>query len=287
MAIPPQMTQEAAVELEKGKQVTNDVMKNYIMNPSGGFIMYGSAEEQANQAANLSQVGTMTGQNLFQTGAQQQDYLSSLEARRAGGDAVGRQMMEGRNRNMANMGRQFAGKGIAGGVAGAAMNSAQNTADKAINAQAQGFARTNDKDLFDYVKRQQKVEGEALSVGKEQGLAQNMNISAPEGLTVICTELHRQGLMDEALYSKDHEFGEKMWSEQPMTMLGYTLLANPVVKRMQKSPKVTKFVAFFALSWARHIAGDKNLLGAFILTAGVPLCRIYGQTRYTSYLSRS
>lgn len=268
------------------QQQSQDMMNTYMTNPGGGFYMNGSGAEQQAQAANLSQVGAQTGQNLMTTGGQQQEYLKSLQDRRAGSDAVGQYMMGERNRNMANVGRQFAGKGVSGGVAAAGMNSAQNGADASINAELQKNGRTNDQDLFNYVKRQQKVEGEAIAMGKDQGLAQNISVDTGQGITVICTELHRQGLMDNETYAKDAEFGRHLMANDPHVLPGYTVWAVYVAALMQKSPLFTKIIAPFALAWAAHIAGRKNLLGAIILHTGVPVCRVIGKLRSKEVYAR-
>lgn len=253
----------------------SNMMGQYANNPSGSFSLYGTEDEKLHQAANLSQVGAMTGQNLFQTAQQQQDYANSLQKRRSGDDAVAANMMAGRNRNMANVGRQFAGRGVAGGVAAAGMNSAQNTADTSINAQKQQFARQNDTDLWNYVKRNQKVTGEALAMGSDQGLADGMDTSQASGIfgTVICTELYHQGFMDHETYLKDMTFGMRLEIKDPHALYGYQMLATPVVRLMRKSKLLTKIISVPALAWADHMAGRKNLLGKIIMKVGIPVCR--------------
>lgn len=260
-------------------QNAHKMMDSYNQNPGGQFSIAGSGQQQQEIAANLSQVGAQTGQNLFQTGQQQQDYYQSLQDRRNGGDAAAKFMTAQRNRNMANVGRTMAGKKVAGGVAAQALNSAQLEADQSTAAQLQTKGRQDDQDLFNYVKRQQKVEGSALAAGKDSGLANDISIDTGTGMfgTVICTELNRQGIMGDDLYRKDHEFGQRMWQVDPYCMIGYCTLAKPVVERMKVSPKFTQFVAFFALRWAKAMAGESNLIGNFIMKAGIPMCRIYGK----------
>ena len=256
---------------------------NTLNNPGSSMEIYGNNDQLANIQANLSQVGVMTGQNVFQTGQQQQDYYRSLQDRRAGDDAVAANMMAGRNRNLANVGRQFAGKGVAGGVAAAGMNSATNTADSEINAQKQTFGRQNDADLWNYVKRNQKVEGEALSGGSDQGLASSMDTSQASGIfgTVICTELHRQGIMSDAIYLEDQKFGWELRNEDPYAFIGYYHLASPIAQKMKTSKLLTSLISPFAMAWARNMAGEKNLLGSLILKIGIPVCRMIGRHEYT------
>lgn len=250
-------------------------MGNYNTNPGESYNIRGDNNQQMDIATNLSQVGAMTGQNIFQTGQQQQDYLQSLQSRRNGDDAVAANMMAGRNRNLANVGRQFAGRGIAGGVAAAGMNTATNTADSEINSQKQKNARTNDQDLWNYVKRNQKVTGEAMSAGSDQGLAEGMDTSQASGIfgTVICSELYRQGLMDHETYLKDVTFGMKLEKSDPHAIHGYRFLATPIVALMKKSKVFTKIISIPALKWAEHMAGKENSTGKAIMSFGIPFCR--------------
>lgn len=250
-------------------------MQNYIERPGEMFNVYGTGAQQQNVAANLSQVGAMTGQNIFDAGQQQQDYLGSLQDRRNGGDAVAAQLIGNRNRNVANVNRAQAGKGVAGGVAAAGANSAMNEADQGIASTMQKNSRQNDMDLWNYVKRNQKVTGEALAAGQDQGLAQGMDTSGAEGMfgTVICTELHRQGIMDDETYKKDAFFGSCLLLTDPHAMYGYRMMAAPVVRLMKKSKVFTRLIAIPALAWADQMAGKENFAGKAIMLAGIPFSR--------------
>jgi hypothetical protein len=254
------------------------IYDKYLTNPGGQFTVSGDNATQTHVANNLSQVGAMTGQNIFQVGQQQQDYLGSLQSRRNGDDAVANAMRAGRNRNLANVGRSFAGRGVAGGVAAAGMNSATNTADTEINSQMQKNARQNDQDLWNYVKRNQRVTGEALAGGADQGLADAIDTATGEGMfgTVICTELHRQGIMSKELYAEDVLFGKMVEKEFPAIMAGYRVLAAPIVFGMKRSKFFTKMIAPFGMSWARSMAGEPELLGSAILYFGAPICGLVG-----------
>lgn len=255
---------------------TNKDIDNYLNN-TGTFSLFGSPEEIAAQASNLSQVGAMTGQNLHDTAGQQQDYLSSLQSRRNGEDATARRMLEQRNRNMANVGRSFSGRGVAGGVAASAMNTAQAQADSQVAQQQQDFATQNDKELWDYVKRNQKVTGEALAMGSDRGLADKIDTDAGSGMSVICTELHRQGYISDEVIRKDAMFGLNLYLYDPCVLLGYQVWANKVAKLMAKSKLLTKLLAPIGVAWAENIAGTRpNLTGKIILKVGIPLCRFIG-----------
>jgi hypothetical protein len=254
----------------------NAAMGNYLSNPGGGFTLGGTPQEQSEQATSLSQVGTMTGQNVFDVGNMNKDYLDNLQKRRAGEDRVAQYMMDQRNRNTAAMGRSMAGRGIAGGVAGSAMAQAQREADSAINAQLQNRQDNMEAEYRKYINRMQSLKGEALAQGGQRGAAQNLKIEAGEGLTLICTELKRQNLLPTYTHKADYDFGVMMTYNYPTVMKGYHVLAKPIVFKMQLSSKFTKVVAALAIPWAKHIAGNKNLVGALVMLLGIPLCAVVG-----------
>jgi len=101
--------------------------------------------------------------------------------------------------------------------------------------------------------------------------------------TVICTELHRQGILSKDIYLSDQEFGRKLAIEDPEAFAGYHAWAIPVVSLMKKSFLFTKFVALFALPWAREMhfieagVGKGSILGKFMIKFGVPICRFIGR----------
>jgi len=96
--------------------------------------------------------------------------------------------------------------------------------------------------------------------------------------TVICTELHRQGLMPEEIYKADSEYGKSLDDD---TMRGYLSWGIPVAGAMGKSPILTAIVKPFALNWAYHMAGEHNSFGKIALAVGIPICRWLG-TRQVS-----
>ncbi len=96
------------------------------------------------------------------------------------------------------------------------------------------------------------------------------------GGSVICTELHRVGLMDDETYHLDELFGARL---QDHILDGYRCWANPVVKLMQKSKLFTKIVSIPALKWADSMAGKPNFIGDMILIGGLQLCSFIGIVR--------
>ena len=98
--------------------------------------------------------------------------------------------------------------------------------------------------------------------------------------TVICTELHRQGLLDDKVYQYDAEY-RKFVDEQTYT--GYRILAQPIVSLMQKSKSFTRIFAPFAIATATEMAGRVNPeiqgsnVGKAMLRIFTPLCRLVGK----------
>lgn len=91
--------------------------------------------------------------------------------------------------------------------------------------------------------------------------------------SVICTELHRQGIMSPELYRIDSEHTRKYLS--PVTRRGYRIWAIPVVPIMRKSPFLTKIAAFFAIKRAQSLIGQ-SLFGSIFRKIFEPICFVIG-----------
>lgn len=106
--------------------------------------------------------------------------------------------------------------------------------------------------------------------------------------TVICTELHRQKLLDDATYEADCRFGAWLPDE---VIRGYHRFGIPIANAMKRSRIVTALVAPLARAWAEEMAarvkaGDRNLtqgegnrFGRFMLKVGVPFCAWLGKEK--------
>ncbi len=94
--------------------------------------------------------------------------------------------------------------------------------------------------------------------------------------SVLCTELHRQGILSDTLYEADSKYGGKLDSD---IISGYHRWAVPVARAMKKSRIVTMFWKPLVLAWAEHAAYKEgvlpkdNSLGIFIEFIGIPICR--------------
>jgi hypothetical protein len=129
-----------------------------------------------------------------------------------------------------------------------------------------------------------------VGVGGELGIGAIVGESAVEGAgvwetisssllalaaTIICSELHRQGLISDRqrrygmMYAK--QVGEEVYK-------GYLISAEPIVKRMQKSKLYTRFVSLFAIPAIKemthrvHPRSKGSLFGSLVLHFGVRHC---------------
>jgi hypothetical protein len=102
------------------------------------------------------------------------------------------------------------------------------------------------------------------------------------GGTVICTELHRQGLMSDEIYAYDDLFGEMIRMISPETYDGYISWAPKVVDKMRKSKLLTKAINIFAKPWSKEMArrmGSNHkfsLVGFVIMELGLAVCSTIG-----------
>ena len=95
-----------------------------------------------------------------------------------------------------------------------------------------------------------------------------------DGGTVICTELHRQGIMSDEIFEADKAFGKRQDLE---TLKGYHSWAIPLSNLMRKSKLVTWIITPIAMAWADNMAGKPNVLGVFLNKIGIPICRFIGK----------
>jgi|GEM_PF-3167751 len=122
----------------------------------------------------------------------------------------------------------------------------------------------------------------ASNIFKVIGYAGSGDQMKKNGKKIICTELYRQGLMDEITYKADQEFGRYLADNKPYVMKGYHFLAKPVVRLMHKSKLVTKIVYVIAMPWAKEMSykmgyrekGD--FVGKIIMGIGLVLCGFTG-----------
>jgi len=97
--------------------------------------------------------------------------------------------------------------------------------------------------------------------------------------SVLCTELHRQGLLSDEIYHADCEYAKSI---PEVVKIGYRIWARYLVAAMQKSSLVTRVSAPFIRAWCCHMAYKMgvvekgSVLGALLECVGLPICKIIG-----------
>lgn len=113
------------------------------------------------------------------------------------------------------------------------------------------------------------------------GMPTNAEVGDPstgsgESDSVICTELHRRGLMSDKMYAADGLF---LRTVEPSVVAGYHAWARPVARLMRKSDTFASIINLFAKHWAEHMAFSvgafetDNQFGRFLNNIGQPLCK--------------
>ena len=116
--------------------------------------------------------------------------------------------------------------------------------------------------------------------------SQPVEVSGGGGITVICTEMHRQRLITDSDLKITSEFSRKFIDDY--TYYGYRLMADPIVAKMRCSRLLTFVLLPFVKAYtkeAKHRLGlckKGSRLGELILKIGIPQCR----AKYRRYLWR-
>ncbi len=107
---------------------------------------------------------------------------------------------------------------------------------------------------------------------------------------VICSELHRQGLMADDIYRADEYFGDFLKRTNPIAVAGYHAWAIPCVSLMQKSKTLSKIALMIAMPWANQMAymvgarKKPSFVGKIMLNLGIPLCEMIGKLKKNKQL---
>jgi len=115
------------------------------------------------------------------------------------------------------------------------------------------------------------------------GIAVGATVGAITGLvtggTVICTELRRQGYLNDEVYEGDKQYRSIATEAE---YRGYRILADPIVEKMQKSRLFTWVVSLLGVPTATEMAHRVNpeikgtLIGKIMLWLFIPICRNLG-----------
>ena len=165
---------------------------------------------------------------------------------------------------------------------------AQEFKEYAFDKEMAYKAQTSDKEMaFNEYKLQQDLDL-ARSQLNQDIISKQAQTDAGDDISVICSELCKQGFLPENILRADEEHKRKHIDDE--TYYGYLNLAIPVVKLMKRSKIFTIIIKPVAIAFAYETASrmDKNikgsLFGKFILNIGKPICRNYFKIR-TKFIS--
>ena len=111
---------------------------------------------------------------------------------------------------------------------------------------------------------------------QSQEAKQQSTSKSKKKMSVICTELHRQGLLGDWLYN--HPKALKHFESLPWnTVRGYQLWGNPVVARMKKSTALSLALAPIAHGrYVQIVTGKRTFSGMLTIYIGQPICYAIG-----------
>jgi hypothetical protein len=119
-----------------------------------------------------------------------------------------------------------------------------------------------------------KVIAELAAVTAPLQETQESGQSSKKKMSVICTELARQGKLPQELYAAGHAHFE---ATPEFTKRGYWSWATSVVPLMQRSERLSSILAPIVLGRYKMITGRGwNLLGALTIYLGQPICFLIG-----------
>lgn len=133
------------------------------------------------------------------------------------------------------------------------------------------------------IEKQVALQEKANQINALSGIPIIGGIAAAIASSVVCTELHRQGFMDDETYEIDTRFGTVTKVMRPDVYAGYLKLASPLIPLMRKSKALSWIVNIFVRRWSEemsHRMGVRkrgSLLGKLIMTIGFPLCSLFGR----------
>lgn len=252
---------------EASNRSKNTATQNRVANSSAtqGLSFYGNNDTVNGQVTGLERANQLFGMNTAEIGNNISDIAERRRLAMEGNDPASTMARSTRNADIRSAQAQ--------GMTPAQV--AQLKRSGSMDAAAQDYA-SQDAATGAFQDMMGNIAGGTMS--SEQAYAQLSNAQNQDtgGGTVICTELYRQGFMDEETYKKDADYGRLVRSTRPNAYTGYIFLASPIVAKMKESYLITKLVSVPALCWARDMAGDKNLIGKLINTVGLVVCDIVG-----------
>ena len=129
-----------------------------------------------------------------------------------------------------------------------------------------------------------KIQAEATKAAAASQAA----ASGGGGMSVVCTELNRQGILSDAMYKVNTEWGMNLIANEPESFSAYLVWGLPTARLMKKSKLATKILAPFHMSWIKHINGDKGVIGTVVFNTLFPATQLLGKVmKFCSKLKRS
>lgn len=263
-----------AEEVKKEKQSLADYRAG-----KDKFELYGTKEERERALSGLNLANLLYGQNIMETGKDIQGIKSQLEQRAKGMDPISAAVAAQKQGAVATAQRQAAQSGFKGAQAMGAVANIERQANRDIAASLYGQSGAAIDKLRSMAGNM--ASGATGLMFGSQGQGTKMpDYQAPSNMfgSVLCTELHRQGILDSDTYTKDAEYGVRLYKTNPEILVGYHFWAVPLTKVMKKSKLVTTILKYPVLAWANHISGNKkNLFGTICVKVGQPVCGFIGR----------
>ena len=249
----------------------------------GQFSLGGSANESRGRLEGLERAKILTGQNPYEIGADYQQAYGNLRKRSEGTDTGSELLRANKAGAVADARNQLQSQGVKGGAAAGAVSQIERAKSYDVNNQLVQAQRQAQNDFMNATKANanfttaNEMNFGAMAMGKDvQAPPQNSSGFAGMG-TVICTELYRQGYMDRKTFLLDVKYGIEINIKRPDIYRGYRYMADPIVSLMKKSPLFTKVIAVTLSPWAKHMAGEKNIIGAMTEVIGKFVCGLVGK----------
>lgn len=261
-------------------QTNQKTMNNIFSSEPTQMSVGGSAAEQTGRLEGLQRAKMLTGQNSAEIGKDYQEAYGNIKKRTQLADTGSELIRNSKAGAVADARNQLQQQGVKGGAALGAVSAIERSKSYDVNNQLVENQRKAEMDYLNATKANanftnaNEMNFGAMGAGKD---FQAPGVNSSGFGTVICTELYKQGFYTLDIYTADQLYGVKMMNERPYIYWGYRLWADSVVRGMQKSKLFTKLVAFFAVPWARNMAGDKNLFGKAIAVVGEFVCGLIGK----------
>jgi len=254
-------------------------LNRYASGMDKTLTLQGTPEEREKALAGLQLANVIYGQNVFQTGKDIQGVKSQFEQRAKGMDPISAAVAAQKQGAVARSQRQAAQSGFGGAQAMGKVAEVERQANRDVAASLYGQSGAA-LDRLRSMAGNMASGTTGLMFGSKAEGTEMPSYQPPSNMfgSVLCTELHRQGILDSDTYTKDAEYGVRLYKTNPEILVGYHFWAVPLTKVMKKSKLVTTILKYPVLAWANHISGNKkNLFGTICVKVGQPVCGFIGR----------